>query len=198
LKANKLLNYIHPLKMKLDRKSLEIAYTSFIRPILEYGDVVWDCSKDNDHSLDKLEQINANAARLVCGATARCHLAPLYEENKCEYLSDRRKSHRLTVLYKMVYGLAPSYLANLLPNRTQERTGYNLRNKDNLDIPYCRLDCHKFSFLPSTLQDWNILDIKVKEAPSINSFKRALRKKKDKPPLSTILATEELVSCSAV
>ena len=30
------------LKFKLDRKSLEIIYTAFIRLLLEYGDVIWD------------------------------------------------------------------------------------------------------------------------------------------------------------
>ena len=30
------------LKYKLDRKSLETIYTVFIRPLLEYGDVVWN------------------------------------------------------------------------------------------------------------------------------------------------------------
>ena len=33
---------LRKLKFKLDRKSLEIIYTAFIRPILEYGDVIWD------------------------------------------------------------------------------------------------------------------------------------------------------------
>ena len=30
------------LKFQLDRHSLEIIYISFIRPLLEYADVVWD------------------------------------------------------------------------------------------------------------------------------------------------------------
>ena len=30
------------LKFILDRHSLEIIYTSFIRPVLEHADVVWD------------------------------------------------------------------------------------------------------------------------------------------------------------
>jgi hypothetical protein len=62
-KASKLLNYLNPLKMYLDRRTLEQAYTSFIRPILEYGDVVWDTTKPDDHTLDSLESVNANAAR---------------------------------------------------------------------------------------------------------------------------------------
>ena len=36
------LNVKRKLKHILDRKSLEIIYTSFIRSILEYADVVWD------------------------------------------------------------------------------------------------------------------------------------------------------------
>ena len=30
------------LKFKLDRKSLETVYIAFIRPLLEYGDIIWD------------------------------------------------------------------------------------------------------------------------------------------------------------
>ena len=36
------LNIMRKLKFQLDRKSLEIIYTSFIRPLLEYSNVVWD------------------------------------------------------------------------------------------------------------------------------------------------------------
>ena len=34
------------IKYKTDRTSLEIIYTAFIQPILEYADVMWDnCSQ---------------------------------------------------------------------------------------------------------------------------------------------------------
>ena len=40
------VNVMRKLKSKLDRKSLETIYTAFIRPLLEYGDVIWDnCSQ---------------------------------------------------------------------------------------------------------------------------------------------------------
>ena len=35
------INVMRKLKFQLDRKSLQIIYFSFIRPLLEYGDVVW-------------------------------------------------------------------------------------------------------------------------------------------------------------
>ena len=51
----KLLNMMLPLKFKLDRKTWEIIYVSFIRPVMEYGNVVWGGTYDSD--ICKLEQI---------------------------------------------------------------------------------------------------------------------------------------------
>ena len=41
-KAWKRINIMRKLKFKLDRKSLQTIYFSFIRPLLEYANVVWD------------------------------------------------------------------------------------------------------------------------------------------------------------
>ena len=59
---------MHRLKFILDRKSLETIYLSFIRPVLEYGDVIWDnCTLYQKRELDKIQN---EAARIVVGATA--------------------------------------------------------------------------------------------------------------------------------
>jgi hypothetical protein len=192
--------------MKLDRKTLECAYFSFIRPILEYGDIVWDTSKENDHTLDPIEKTNANAARLVCGATARCNTAKLYDENKWEYMKDRRRNHRIVMFYKMVYQLTSPLLYNLLPQKIENRTAHNLRNKGNIDAPRCRIDAHMFSFLPTTIKDWNLLPTTVKESKSINTLKRTLAKTKDRPPPLYYLGKRHLtahhsrlrIGCSAL
>ena len=36
------INIMRKLKFQLDRRSLEIIYTTYIRPILEYGNEIWD------------------------------------------------------------------------------------------------------------------------------------------------------------
>ena len=55
------------LKARLDRLSLQIIYFSFIRPILEYGDVIWDnLSQELECQLDKVEN---EAARIVTDCT---------------------------------------------------------------------------------------------------------------------------------
>ena len=49
-------NIMRKLKFKLDRKSLETIYLTFIRPLLEYGDVLWDnCTQFEKDELDKIK-----------------------------------------------------------------------------------------------------------------------------------------------
>ena len=51
------------LKYDLDRKSLKKFYTSFIRPTLEYGNIIWDnCTKQQ---ANLLESIQLDAARII-------------------------------------------------------------------------------------------------------------------------------------
>ena len=50
------VNIMRKLKFKLDRKSLETIYITFIRPLLEYGDVIWDnCTQYEKEELDKIQ-----------------------------------------------------------------------------------------------------------------------------------------------
>ena len=61
------INIMRRLKYELDRKSLEIIYTTFIRPILECADVIWDnCC---DYEKQELEKIQIEAARIASGTT---------------------------------------------------------------------------------------------------------------------------------
>ena len=48
VKARKRLCAMMPLKFKLNRRSLEIMYKSFVMPILEYGLIVWGGAYDSD------------------------------------------------------------------------------------------------------------------------------------------------------
>lgn len=69
-----------PLKFKLDRKSLHIMYTSFIRPSMEYASVVWGGTYKSD--MNKLEKIQIDAMRVITGATARSSILSLYNDTE--------------------------------------------------------------------------------------------------------------------
>jgi hypothetical protein len=167
-KANRRLGIMRALKFRLDRPSLERIYLGFIRPILEYGDIVWDSPLD---VLNPLDMVQKNAARIVVGATARSSTQGLANETAWEPLSNRREFHRLLLMFKILNGKAPTYLEELVPNTIGTRTQYMLRNRGDLDPPVTRLNVLANSFIPKTVASWNKLGQKERSAPSVEAFK---------------------------
>jgi hypothetical protein len=55
------------LKFRLDRSSFEKLYLSFIRLLLEYGNVVWN--PHNMYLINILEEVQIEAMRIISGGT---------------------------------------------------------------------------------------------------------------------------------
>ena len=124
------VNIMRKLKFTLDRKSLQTIYISFIRPLLEYVDVVWDnCTQYEEN---ELEQIQNEAPRIVTGATKLVSIQSLLSETGWESLTSRREKHKLILYYKMQNGLTPDFLSSLVPPTVGSTTTYNLQNFSNV------------------------------------------------------------------
>ena len=179
-RASKKLSMLKSLKFTLDRKSLETIYVSFIRPSLEYANTLWAGAYDKD--LTKLDSLEVEAMRSVTGATAGSNIANLYKDTGWVPLLDRRDIHSLCLLYKLFRGEGPSYLRDLLPPEVGERTDYRypLRNMNDADIPFTRLDIFKWSYFPSTLSLWNKLDLETRKSHSLYAFREGITPKPDK------------------
>ena len=177
-KAWSRVNLLRSLKHTLDRKSLEIMYFSFIRPILEYSDVVWD----NCNNVQKLslERIQYESARIVTGCSRLVSIARLMLEAGWETLEERRRKHKLVLFYKMTKGLVPEYLASMVPQQVGQTCTYNLRNSNNINTIPSRTSLYASSFLPASVHLWNSLPNETRNCNSINSFKYFLNKDKPK------------------
>ena len=81
------INVLRKLKFQLDRKSLQIIHFSFIRPLLEYGDVVW--SNCTLYESNELENVQLEAARIVTCATKLVSISSLLSETGWEHLAPR-------------------------------------------------------------------------------------------------------------
>ena len=66
-------------------------------------------------------------------------------------MSQIRKERKLITLYKIIHGLAPSYLLDLLPETVGSNTSYNLRNQQDYIEPHCRLELYKRAVFPSSI-----------------------------------------------
>ena len=79
-KHSQRVNILKKFKFILDRKTLETIYITFIRPLLEYANVVWDTK--TLILINKLENVQVEAARIVTGGNRFVSLSNLYT-NAC-------------------------------------------------------------------------------------------------------------------
>lgn len=145
-----------------------------IRPILEYGDVVWgNCTKENS---ELLEKVQIEAARIITGLRVNSSKSILYSELGWETLQSRRDKHKLILSYKIIHGLAPQYLLDLIQPYFPTEHAYNLRSNGNFySLPLCRTTSYYNSFIPSTIKLWNNLDAEIKDSSSLSIFKSKLK-----------------------
>ena len=119
-KANKGIGLIKKLQFELSRKTLINIYKSFVRPHLDYGDVIYD--KPNvQNFISKLESVQYNAGLAITGAIRGTSKERLYQELGFEYLEKRRWYRRMCLFWKIINGFAPSYLSKFLPDKQPSR-----------------------------------------------------------------------------
>ena len=81
-KAWKRIGLLRSLNHHLNRPCLEKMYMSFIRPLLEYGDILWDNCTNQQKS--DIESVQNEAARIVSGATKYCNIQSMLAKLKWE------------------------------------------------------------------------------------------------------------------
>ena len=156
----------------MDRKSLERIYIAFVRPILEYADVVWDnCTQQEKHEIEKIQ---LGAARIATGTTKLVSVQKLYDEIGWETLDVRRRKHKLVLFYKMYNDIGPSYLSSLVPRPDQNASRYSLRIANNIRTIQSRTNQHYNSFLPAAIRDWNDLPCSDRIVDTVDDFKKQL------------------------
>ena len=167
-KANTKLNVLAHLKHILDRKTLRTLYESFIRPSLEYGNIIYcNCT---DGEKDEIEKIQRRAARIISGGTISTSVRLLYEELALETLETRQNRQMLTAFHKIINNNCPSYLYDIRP-KPPNRQIYNLRRQHDVTLPKCRLSTYQNSFFPTAAKKWNLLPDELKQIHDIDDFK---------------------------
>ena len=113
-KVNKGISVIRKLRHTLPRNSLITIYKVFLRPLIDYGDIIYD-QPNNDSFCEKLESIQYKVALAITGAIHGTSRDRIYAELGLESLKDRRWYKRLSCMFKIMNEQAPNYLINLIP-----------------------------------------------------------------------------------
>ena len=184
-KANVGISMIRKLYKYLPRNTLLNIYKSYVRPHLDYCDIIYHrpCSDDimmqnmsfnytqhyNALFTEKIESVQYNAALAITGCIRGTSKEKIYNELGIESLYNRRTFHRLLYLYKIMNNFLPEYLKNEIPHSVPNL--HETRHHRTTWIT-TRTNKYKFSFFPHSVNAWSNLSYLIKASPSINIFKK--------------------------
>ena len=164
-------------------KTLDQIYKMYVRPLLDFCDVIFhtpkvlnsfDSSIHLNYLMNSIERIQYQAALAITGAWKGTNLNKIYEELGWESLTDRRWSRRLIHFYKIQNNYTPPYLKSPIP---PPRTHlYGIRSGNVLrEITY-KTNRYKKCFYPHCIKSWNEIGPEFREAVSLSVFKTNILK----------------------
>ena len=174
LKAKRGIGLIRHLSQYVSRDVLDQMYKLYVRPHLDYGDIVYH-KYDPDLSsviTKRLEQTQYAASLAVTGAWRGTSRQKLYDELGWESLYERRWYRRLCHFFKLKVTQYPVYLFSLIP--PQRQISYDLRNPQAYAQNRARTDRFSNSYFYNTLHEWNKLPTEICSSKSLAEFKRKL------------------------
>ena len=186
-KARSSIGVMKQVKKWVDTKSLENIYKLYVRPHLEYGDLVFEISdlnktetfslrNTNEHISTDIESIQYQAARIVSGAWKGSSIVKLYAMLGWESMQNRRTMRKLCLIQQILVDKSPSYLYKIIEKQLH-RPNSRLANRQQLINIAGQTNKYKKSFFPSTIVDWNNIDFDIKTSKTKNIFKKRLLNK---------------------
>ena len=171
-KANSILGLLRG-NLRIPSQTIKTnAYQSLVRPHLEYASTVWD--PHTQKNIYKLDIIQRRAARYTCNR--RHNISSVTEmvgHLGWEPLATRRRNMRLCMMHKIAHTVVGHPWAEWLTTTKRVTRGFHAWKY----IPiYSQHNIYKFSFLPRTIIDWNILSPHSVDSPSIDIFRARITK----------------------
>lgn len=159
-------------KLKLaSMKAKLTAYTSLVRPVLEYGSIVWDPSQK--YQIDQLERVQRRAARFIMSNYRSSEsVTEMLHQLKLPPLSQRRRVARLKFLYLMHHKHF-NFNSELYLMPRSSRVVRTSHQSQFMPI-MSRINTFKYSFIPKTIEEWNLLPREIVNAGSLNQFEKFL------------------------
>ena len=161
-KANNSLRFIKRNIQTRNTKVKETAYTTYVRPQLEYCSAIWNPWQLTQTR--KLEQVQRSAARFVKhNYDYTSSVTQMIKDLNWQTLEQRRTQNSLIIFYKIKNNLISVDHHHLIQTR-------NI----NCLIPQSRTQYHANSFFPRTIRLWNSLPHTVQSSSSLSDYTKRL------------------------
>ena len=120
-----------------------------------------------------MESIQHNAALAITGTIRGTSRGKLYQELGLESLRKRRWYRKLCYFFKILKGQFPEYLFRILSSVGK---AYNTRTNGKIPLFSGKHNFFINSFFPSTIIEWNNLDLKIRNSKTFSAFKKSILK----------------------
>ena len=154
------------------KSTLISLYYSFAYPYFIYCNHVWGINYPS--SLERISLIQKKLVRIITCSPFRAHTGPLYFANKILKVCDINDYMIGTFMYECLNGNIPDIFRNYFQINAAVHD-HNLRNANDLHVPYGRLDIRIFSIRVTGANLWNSLPLFVNNSQSIHIFKKNMR-----------------------
>ena len=165
-RANTTSAFLHRNIRTCPRKTKHLAYTTLVRPILEYASIIWD--PHTASNINKLETVQRRSARHIMHNYSRhASVTTMLQHLDLPTLQQRRQHSKIIMLYRITHKLASIPTATYIAPST--------RNTQHYILPYARTHVFKTSFFPSTIKIWNNLQPVITNSTTIPQLRQALQ-----------------------
>ena len=129
----------------------------------------------SDYNLNRLQRVQNNLARVVCGVPSRSSAIPLLHRLHWLPVAQRIKYKAAVLTYVSLNSGSPPYLAELFVKPEPVRSLRSSVDTLKLNIPRAKTAIAARAFRVSAPSVWNELSLATRSAPNIESFKRQLK-----------------------
>ena len=174
LKARRGIGMIKFLSKYVSRNVLDLIYKLYIRPHLDYGDIIYH-RHDPHMSLDitkRLEQIQYSAALAITGAWRGTSRQKLYDELGWENFHDLRWFRRLCHFFNLRRSNHPEYLFAEIPDARE--ISYSLRSANEYEPKVPKTVRFSHTYFHNILVEWNALDKDIRKSNTLGEFQGKL------------------------
>jgi hypothetical protein len=160
-----------------DRHVFKKLYVQYVRPHLEFAAVAWSPWLEADKAA--LEKIQKRAVKMVSGLKGTTYEEKLKELGLTS-LEERRHQIDMTQTFKIMHGIDKVQSSTWFEQvDTSVRTTRSAADPLNLKQQTVRLDLRRNFFSVRAVEGWNMVPRDIKNARTVQIFKKAYRKHRE-------------------
>ena len=168
------ISLLRQLATYVPTEVLKKFYQSYILPLIDYGSITWYGT--SAANLDRILKLQKRGARIILHTDFSTSSAAMFQDLGWQPITKRLAYNKAVMTYTAIPNQTPEYITNLLKpiSETHNRI---LRSSVNgtLAVPRSRTSLYDKSFSISAPRLWNSLPSTVRNATSLDSFKKGLK-----------------------